>query len=228
MAFTDQNFTHRPPSALDLLSHLNERDLAWFNPQAAFQQLAGDGLCSLARMRGSTTALRSIDSVDLVGSALATQRAIRGICFNALLSQMPRELPPPIAQRRHLDVQPYPLFADRLDGCVYVRMGSLKAPCPNGFRRIRVHDLKHTFGRRLRAACVSFEDRHDLLGHKSARITTRYSAAEITTLIEAANKVCQEPSRKSPALLLLRSSGHTQVPEKLVEREGIEPSTPAL
>jgi integrase len=84
---------------------------------------------------------------------------------------------------------------------------TLKAPCPSGFRRIRMHDLKHTFGRRLRAACVSFEDRQDLLGHKSARITTHYSAAEITTLIEAANKVCQEPSRKSPALLLLRSSG---------------------
>ena len=37
---------------------------------------------------------------------------------------------------------------------------------------IRVHDLKHTFGRRLRAAGVSFEDRQDLLGHKSARIAT--------------------------------------------------------
>jgi integrase len=37
---------------------------------------------------------------------------------------------------------------------------------PEGFRRrVRVHDLKHTFGRRLRAAEVSFEDRQDLLGH---------------------------------------------------------------
>jgi integrase len=72
----------------------------------------------------------------------------------------------------------------------------LRAPCPGGFRRIRVHDLKHTFGRRLRAACVSVEDRQDLLGHKSARTTTHYCAAEITTLIEAANRVCQEPSRK--------------------------------
>jgi integrase len=35
--------------------------------------------------------------------------------------------------------------------------------------------LKHTFGRRLRAAGVSFEDRQDLLGHKSGRITTQYS-----------------------------------------------------
>jgi integrase len=37
---------------------------------------------------------------------------------------------------------------------------------------VRVHDLKHTFGRRLRSAGVSFEDRQDLLGHKSSRITS--------------------------------------------------------
>lgn len=55
----------------------------------------------------------------------------------------------------------------------------------------RIHDLKHTFGRRLRAAGVGFEDRQDLLGHKSARITTHYSRAEIRNLIEAANKVCR-------------------------------------
>lgn len=55
---------------------------------------------------------------------------------------------------------------------------------------VRVHDLKHTFGRRLRAAEVSFEDRQDLLGHKSGRITTHYSAAELANLIRAANKGC--------------------------------------
>ncbi len=55
---------------------------------------------------------------------------------------------------------------------------------------VRIHDLKHTFGRRLRAAQVSLEDRQDLLGHKSQRITTHYSPAEIKHLIDAANKVC--------------------------------------
>ena len=64
-------------------------------------------------------------------------------------------------------------------------------PAPAGFRNIRVHDLKHTFGRRLRAAGVSFEDRQDLLGHRSGRITTHYSQAELTSLIEAAEKVCE-------------------------------------
>ena len=73
-----------------------------------------------------------------------------------------------------------------------------------GLPQVRVHDLKHTFGRRLRAAGVSFEDRQDLLGHKSGRITTHYSAAELENLIEATNKVCAVQSRKSPALVLLK------------------------
>lgn len=60
--------------------------------------------------------------------------------------------------------------------------------------QVRVHDLKHTFGRRLRAAGVSFEDRQDLLGHRSGRITTHYSAAELSRLLEAANSVCGKGS----------------------------------
>lgn len=71
---------------------------------------------------------------------------------------------------------------------------------------VRVHDLKHTFGRRLRASGVSFEDRQDLLGHKSARITTHYSAAELMNLWEAANKVCDW--RGKPTLTLLRTVSH--------------------
>jgi hypothetical protein len=65
-----------------------------------------------------------------------------------------------------------------------------------------VHDLKHTFGRRLRAAGVSFEDRQDLLGHKNGRITTHYSNAELNNLIQAANKVCDVTT--GPRLTLLR------------------------
>ncbi len=63
-----------------------------------------------------------------------------------------------------------------------------------GLSKVRVHDLKHTFGRRLRSAGVSFEDRQDLLGHKSSRITTHYSAAELRNLIESANKLCSRMS----------------------------------
>jgi len=74
-----------------------------------------------------------------------------------------------------------------------------------GLVQVRVHHLKHTFGRRLRAAGVSFEDRQDLLGHKSGRITTHYSAAELRNLIDAASRICNDDSRKSPALVMMKT-----------------------
>ena len=73
-----------------------------------------------------------------------------------------------------------------------------------GLPRVRVHDLKHTFGYRLRAAGVSFEDRQDLLGHRSGRMTTHYSAAELSKLIESANRVCERGTEGQPELVVLR------------------------
>jgi hypothetical protein len=81
----------------------------------------------------------------------------------------------------------------------------LERECPNGFKRIRVHDLRHTFGRRLRAAGVSLEDRQDLLGHKSSRMTTHYSAAEIGNLLITANLATK--SREAPARTVLHVVG---------------------
>lgn len=73
-----------------------------------------------------------------------------------------------------------------------------------GLSQARVHDLKHTFGQRLRGAGVCHEDRQDLLGHKSDRsMTTHYSTAELHNLIKAANKVCDR-NRQGAALTLLR------------------------
>jgi integrase len=72
-----------------------------------------------------------------------------------------------------------------------------------GLSLVRVHDLKHTFGRRLRAAGVGFEDRQDLLGHRSGRITTHYSAAELSKLIEAAERVSMQ-NWTQPELVVLR------------------------
>ncbi len=66
-----------------------------------------------------------------------------------------------------------------------------------------MHDLKHTFGRRLRAAGVSFEDRQDLFGHRSGRITTYYSAVELSRLI--ANSVCERDTTHAE-LVVLRGS----------------------
>jgi integrase len=81
----------------------------------------------------------------------------------------------------------------------------LGRPCPAGFRAIRVHDLKHSYGHRLRVAGVSFEDRKLLLGHKAQHVTTHYSAPEIGALIEASEKVCELESRASPAISVVRS-----------------------
>ena len=70
-----------------------------------------------------------------------------------------------------------------------------KARQEAGLAGVRVHDLKHTFGRRLRAAGVPLETRRVLLGHKSGDITTHYSAPEMAELIEAANSVADTRAR---------------------------------
>ena len=67
---------------------------------------------------------------------------------------------------------------------------------------VRIHDLKHTFGHRLRSAGVSFEDRQDLLGHKSNRMTTHYSNTALKNLIDAANKACDRHHQTSVLTLL--------------------------
>ena len=84
-----------------------------------------------------------------------------------------------------------------------------------GLPELRVHDLKHTFGRRPRAAGVSLEDRQDLLGHRSGRITTHYCQAELEKLIAAANKVCGDESRKSPALVILKKKFRPELAKQL-------------
>jgi hypothetical protein len=48
---------------------------------------------------------------------------------------------------------------------------------------------QHTFGRRVRAAGWSNEDRKDLLGHKNGDITTLYSRVEIDHLREVVESI---------------------------------------
>jgi len=78
-----------------------------------------------------------------------------------------------------------------------------------------------------------FEDRQDLRGHKSGRITTHYSQAELGNFISASNRVCGQESRKSPALVILRRKT-AQAQEKqlggspkksVVGATGFEPAT---
>lgn len=76
-------------------------------------------------------------------------------------------------------------------------------PCDGTYRK-GVHNLRHTCGRRLRAAGVSKETRSVILGHRNGDITTHYSAPEIQEILTALNKLCQDTSRKSPALTVFK------------------------
>ncbi len=67
-----------------------------------------------------------------------------------------------------------------------------------------MHNLKHTFGRRLRAAGVPLETRRVLLGHKNGDITSHYSVPEIRELIDAVERVCVASVHKTPTLTLLK------------------------
>jgi integrase len=109
-----------------------------------------------------------------------------------------------VIEARRLERHPTHVFGCRGQPVKRMLNGAwLRARGRVNLAQVRVHDLKHTFGRRLRAAGVSFEDRQDLLGHRSGRITTHYSAAELSLLIAAANRVCDRGTGK-PELVVLR------------------------
>jgi len=80
-----------------------------------------------------------------------------------------------------------------------------KARARAGLSDLRVHDLRHTFGHRLRAAGVSLEDRKALLGHRSDEITTHYSAPDLAHLLECADRIC-DPKRGT-VLRICREAG---------------------
>ena len=110
-------------------------------------------------------------------------------------------------------------------GATDVELGLEEGAATAGLAQVRVHDLKHTFGRRLRAAGVSFEDRQDLLGHRSGRITTHYSAAELSRLIEAAEQRRRAERKKT------RTGGVAgyeckQTPAKLPQANTVGSSVP--
>jgi integrase len=52
-----------------------------------------------------------------------------------------------------------------------------------------VHNLRHTFGHRLKAAGVSAEDRRVLLGHGKANVTENYSLPDLRRLAECVERI---------------------------------------
>ena len=64
-----------------------------------------------------------------------------------------------------------------------------------GLSGLRVHDLRHTFGQRLRDAGVPEEDRALLMGHAVEGMARHYATATVARLIELANRVSETDDR---------------------------------
>jgi integrase len=60
-----------------------------------------------------------------------------------------------------------------------------------GLRAARIHDLRHTYGARLRAAGVAHEDRAALLGHACGSMPELYARPDIGRLLSLANRVLE-------------------------------------
>jgi integrase len=58
-----------------------------------------------------------------------------------------------------------------------------------GLPRVHVHDLRHTYACRLRAAGVSAEDRAALLGHATQTMVGHYASADVGRLLRVSNLV---------------------------------------
>ena len=82
-----------------------------------------------------------------------------------------------------------------------------------------VHNLRHTFGRRLRAAGIPLETRKALLGHANGDITTHYSAAELSKLIEAVERITDRGIAQTPTLSLVHRCGQKDLSAKCRQKE---------
>ncbi|MFL1404236.1 tyrosine-type recombinase/integrase [Marinobacter sp. M1N3S26] len=80
------------------------------------------------------------------------------------------------------------------------RKGRKKA----GLTHVRGHDLRHTFGRRLRSAGVNEETRAELLGHKRGSVTTHYSAAEVAELVNAVELIAEKRGPDSDGVAVVK------------------------
>lgn len=83
-----------------------------------------------------------------------------------------------------------------------------------------VHNLRHTFGRRLRSAGIPLETRKALLGHANGDITTHYSAAELKELIDATEAIVTRSRTETPNLMLVRNRSESTVGKVSEKRKG--------
>ncbi len=72
-----------------------------------------------------------------------------------------------------------------------------------GLQDVRVHDLRHTVGMRLREAGVREETISDILWHSRGTMTAHYSVAQVRELLDALNLITDESSRTNANLEML-------------------------
>jgi integrase len=84
-----------------------------------------------------------------------------------------------------------------------------------------VHNLRHTFGRRLRGAGVTRETGKALFGHANGDITTHYSAAELGELLTAAEKMTDRGITQTPTLTVIRRTADKDVGKVSEKEEGL-------
>ncbi|MAZ40471.1 MAG: integrase [Marinobacter sp.] len=94
------------------------------------------------------------------------------------------------------------------------RKGRKKA----GLTHVRGHDLRHTFGRRLRAAGVNEETRAELLGHKRGSVTTHYSGAEVAELVKAVELIAEKRGPDSDGVAVVKFRFGHKMPTEAKKR----------
>ena len=72
-----------------------------------------------------------------------------------------------------------------------------------GLSDVRVHDLRHTVGMRLREAGIREETIAAILWHSRGTMTAHYSAAQVRELLDALNSIADESNRTNANLEML-------------------------
>ena len=75
-----------------------------------------------------------------------------------------------------------------------------------GFCQLEAQSLKPKHVEALVKHWMPIEARKVLNGHRNGDITSHYAAPELAELLEAANRVCEEKSGKTPALVVLKQT----------------------
>lgn len=86
-----------------------------------------------------------------------------------------------------------------------------------GLSQVRIHDLRHTYGQRLRDASVSEEDRAVLLGHATDSMPSHYASSTIARLVDLANSVAETRDRMT-LLRVVSGTGREEASEKVAQK----------